>query len=105
MIHLKHTLWLQRFGSTINKQHASAYYHKRFCSEYNKKEIKQANLVETEGNIVHATRLLGEAVQDDQEKAGHGGNTTIHHQHVIYKNKESHVCSSTTQTRYHHYFG
>eukprot|EP00026_Physarum_polycephalum_P006265 Phypoly_transcript_06307.p1 GENE.Phypoly_transcript_06307~~Phypoly_transcript_06307.p1 ORF type:complete len:528 (+),score=72.63 Phypoly_transcript_06307:200-1783(+) len=88
MIHLKHNLWLKRYTSTINYKHVLASYnHKRFCSSHDK-ELKKINVVETEGNIIHATGLLGEAAQGDKEHAGHG-NTTIHTQHVIYKNKES----------------
>lgn len=60
-----------------------------YCTD-KKEEIKKVDVVEAEGNIIHATGLLGEAVNKDQNEKT-GGNTTIHHQHVIYKNKESKV--------------
>lgn len=56
--------------------------------------------VEVEEKIQHATKLLEDALTDSvrhgevgREGIHVGGNkTTIHHQHVIYKNQEQKVC-------------
>lgn len=100
MIHLSRTiLWnipIYKTRIKLQLQYATIFHQTRFFCTNKKDEVKQINVVETEGNIMHATNLVGEAVHKKKEPkvaaGGGGGSTTIHHQHVIYKNKESKVC-------------